>query len=314
MALSFNGAEAFTGTLTSTNNGQSSAAATGETAVTVLIAAGTTIAADTTNKASGTTSYRITPASGAITGLRTPALGAVSGAGAADAAFYYGSSPTVPSVEVPLLNAQTAASAILFTVNWLPTGFIRLRSTSATNLWTSTVAFAPTSFLRVALAVKIDTATPTNSQVRAAVYALNSNTPITNMDSGWVSAAPSNTGAGLDKFVAGRPAGSTDANAFSVDDFRWDPAATDIISAAAALAVTGAVTPNTAVTGVQRTLTLTATGGNGNPITFGPVDWGDGLTADSAVTQGAGVNTAIFTRIPTTAGASKTWSAPWSQA
>lgn len=86
------------------------------------------------------------------------------------------------------------------------------------------------------------------------------------------------------------------------------------LKAAVVTSVTGAVTPLSADIGVARTLTLTLTNGNGNAVTWGPVDWGDGLTADSAVTTGAGVTTKTFTRTPASGGLNKTWTAPWSQA
>lgn len=317
MAVSFNGAEGFTTALSSADNGTTIPAGTGETAVTAGIGTGCTITADTTIRSSGAKSFKLTPASGQVVWVRSPTLGAVAGAGAADAAFNFGAL-SAPSAEVPLLSAQTSASGTLFTVNWITTGFIRLRSTSATNLWTSTVAFTPSSFLRVSLVVKIDTTTPANSQVRCAVFNVGSDTPITGMDSTLIAASPSTTGAGVDRFLAGRPAASTDAAAFNIDDFRWDPSAVNLLTVSSALAVNGVMsgtgTPPSAAAGVQRTLTLTASGGNGNPITFGPVDWGDGLTSDAAVTQPAGTNTATFTRTPTTAGTSKVWTAPWSQA
>lgn len=319
MTLNVNGAESFVGPFSATNNGNTITGGTGEASVIAGVGTGCTITADTTLKASGTKSYKMTPASGQVLWIRNAtALGAVAGAGAADVALNYGAL-SAPTAEAPLLAAQTAAGATLFTANWITTGFLRLRSSGAVNLWTSSVAFAPSAFLRVGMAVKIDVTTPANSQVRLAVFPLGSDTPITGMDSGWVTAAPSTTGAGVDRFLVGRPAASTDTAAFNLDDFRWDAAATDLLPAGGSspLAVTGVMSgtgnPPSAAVNAQRTLTLTATGGNGSPITFGPVNWGDGLAADAAVTPAAGVNTATFTRTPATAGLGKTWSAPWSQ-
>lgn len=73
-----------------------------------------------------------------------------------------------------------------------------------------------------------------------------------------------------------------------------------------ALTLSGVLSPPSADVGVSRTLTLTAAGGNGNPITYGPVDWGDGTTT-------AAQSSNVFTKTPSTAGLGRTWSASASQ-
>lgn len=73
-----------------------------------------------------------------------------------------------------------------------------------------------------------------------------------------------------------------------------------------ALTLSGVLTPPSADVGVSRTLTLTAAGGNGNTITYGPVDWGDGTTSPAQSSN-------VFTKTPSTAGLGRTWSASASQ-
>jgi hypothetical protein len=69
--------------------------------------------------------------------------------------------------------------------------------------------------------------------------------------------------------------------------------------------------PSSADVGVPRTITVSWVNGPGTPCTIGPVDWGDGLAADAAVTSS--VSPVTFTRTPTVAG-SKTAAIPCNQA
>lgn len=87
-----------------------------------------------------------------------------------------------------------------------------------------------------------------------------------------------------------------------------------ILPSEVALSLAGVVTPPSADIGVQRTITLTAAGGNGSAITFGPVDWGDGNANSAAQVKATGVLTADFVRTPTVAGLGKTWIASATQA
>lgn len=101
--------------------------------------------------------------------------------------------------------------------------------------------------------------------------------------------------------------GTTDA--VSTSAYPITPAAGVSVSASA-------VTPATADTGVQRSVTLSITNGNGNAVTWGPVDWGDGSTPDAAVTTAAGVTSRTFTHTPAAgvAAGTKSGSFSWSQA
>jgi len=65
------------------------------------------------------------------------------------------------------------------------------------------------------------------------------------------------------------------------------------------LSLTGAITPNPSDINVARTLTLNATGGNGNAISL-DVDWGDGLAHDTGTMTTSAAKT--FTRTPTVSG------------
>ena len=63
--------------------------------------------------------------------------------------------------------------------------------------------------------------------------------------------------------------------------------------------LSGIGSPPAADTNIERTLTVTFTGGNGKTITCGPVDWDDGLPASPAQT---GTGPFVFKRTPTQSG------------
>lgn len=106
----------------------------------------------------------------------------------------------------------------------------------------------------------------------------------------------------------------TNPTATGVQTFTWDLStinqggfAIAVLPSEVALTLSGVMTPPSADVGVARTLTLTAAGGNGTTITYGPVDWGDGLTASAAQSSN------VFTRTPTTAQIGRTWTASATQ-
>lgn len=316
MAVSKTGFEAATGTYSTT--GATIPAGTGETAVVVGLnatAGNSSYSADTTTKSSGNQSIKAAFTTASIAYVRSP-TGLNSATGASDFAHQHtGLTSNRPPTgsEFYLLQARSSGGG-LFSATWLNTGFLRIRSTGSSNLWTSTVAYVPSTFLRPSMAVKLDLTTPANSQVRVAVFPVGSDTPVTGLDSGWVVAAPATTGVNLDNFIAGRCNADPDLTSFNIDDFRWDNAATDLLTVAGGVTptVTASVSPSSADTGVARTLTLSIVNGTGTAVTWGPVTW-EGTT-DAAVTTAAGVTSKTFTRTPTVAGAGKTGTYSWSQA
>jgi hypothetical protein len=255
---------------TFSTSGNNVPAGTGETAVVGALTSGGTITADTTtaNVRRGTKSFLMSPITSGLIYLKPPAWGGTP-TGAADAYIKIPSSYTKPPSNIPwtFLYAKGVGAANMYTVSWETTGgFLQVGSGGTT--WVSSVAIPMSAYPRIAMACKIDTVTPGNSQVRAAVYPFESDTPIAGLDTGWLTRVPVTTGVLLDGINAGRCNVIADAQTFNMDEFRWDSAATDIISGITLVPVgvlnpsTGDV-PNTAVA-----YAITSSGGNGQTVTY----------------------------------------------
>lgn len=264
MAQGKHGAEGLATAITV--SGTSVPAGTGETAVIAAMTGGS-IAPDASVFKRGARSFLMQPAASGLIYLKPPTFGA-SLSSAADALFKWPSTFTKPAAggNIILLQGKTSTGNT-YAVNWEPTnGFLTVTSGGA--LWTSTVPFQPhLSWLRVGLVQKIDTTTPGNSQVRAAVFPFESDTPVAGLDTGWLTRTPSVTGAGADGINAGRCGTLTDTQPFNIDEFRWDSAATDLLSGIT-LVVSGSIDQPTGASGSQRTYTCASSGGNGATVTY----------------------------------------------
>jgi PKD repeat protein len=159
-------------------------------------------------------------------------------------------------------------SAVL--ISLLPTGFLRVRSTSSNNLWTSTAAVPLGSYVKIAAAFdfaggrfKAGLLTPGTLNQVAAGGATD-----------WVTTALSSTS--IDSFQIGHVSSNADATPFVIDEVRWDPAGTDYIPAGTAMTVDLNVSPASGPAPLAVTATTFVNGAIGTK-TYA-FNWGDGQT------------------------------------
>lgn len=278
MAINLNGGEGVTLTYTGTaDSGKTVPAAMGETTMVMALSANATLAPDTTVKAHGTQSMKITPVAAGPAYVRTPSANGTTGVAQGACDFLY----RIPTLSAPpsgsefyLIQAVGTNGGTLYSASWPATGFLRQRDGSGTAT-TGNQAFNPSAaFLRLSMVVSINTGTPASSTCHISAYPLDSGTA--SIDLGTLSKAPVTTGVLLDYFKIGRCNTDSDTTAFNEDDVRWDYAATDVMPVSSPQSIAGVVTPSGYPATTEITLTLTASGYTPSSYqgTWAGVAWG----------------------------------------
>jgi hypothetical protein len=260
MVLARNGYEAATGTYGT--NGAAIPAAAGETAL-VAVVAGGSMTTVTTGAPVGARAMQFNPvASQALSNKAT-----VTETSELAADFILRNAGT-PSDEKYIFQARLGATNA-FLLSHLPTGFLRIRMSSSSNIWTSTVVIPPTGDVKIAVSAVMDTTTPANSKIKAGLFTPGTLTPIgAGSSTGFVTGALGTTS--LDSFQVGKVSANVDATSFVLDELRWDTNTTDynsVSAPAANLPPTGSITtPSTATQNDQIDLRGTVADADGTVV------------------------------------------------
>jgi hypothetical protein len=273
--------------------------------------------------ANGTFVYsNVTPAHGALCLKITPVATFPSG-------VTYGTSPapvggtafaaracirfdSLPTESNPVIAVTSDGSTRMMSIGLEQTGKVQIRD-SATVLFTSAspnlIAAGTWYTFEIWGTVAAGTA-----QFHGRVYA--GDNPTVNVIASYDSTTANTGTLPVQTIVFGKFLSTNWATSFEIDDARIDNAATGYIGPFGSVAptVSAVLSPPSAQSGAVRTLTMTISNGNGNPVTWGPVSWGDGTTADPAVTTAAGVTTKQFSHTVATAAPLRNGSAGWDQA
>lgn len=261
------GFEAATGTYST--NSATVPAASGESAFVTLIGGGNLTVA-TTNVFKGTKSLQINPIAGQNCAVRV-ALPAPSFNVAFDEVFR---TPSTTTDETYVITVR-GGTANVMNITYLPTGFIRVRTSGASNHWTSTVAIPTNTHVRIKGVVDIDTAVAANSTFKVGLF-----NPTTDASLGsgavtpdWVVFTPGATD--IQSVQFGKTSLNADTTVFTIDEARVETEGFDFIPAeTTGLVVNVSSTP---VSGqVPFTVPTTATLQNAVGTKTYTFNWGDG--------------------------------------
>lgn len=246
-------------------------AGTGETAVTAIIGGAANLTAVTTNVYKGTKALQLNPVASQPCAVRI----ALPTASVQPAFDFVVRTPNVVTGEVYLITPRGSTGNVM-NVTYLPTGFIRMRVGSTSNLWTSTVAVPTATQVRIKGVLDIQ-AVAANSRFKVGMF-----NPDTDASLGagaatpdWITFTPGDTSVSTIQF--GKVSFDTDVTSFIIDEVRVETAATDYIAAAASnLTSVTTVSPISGPAPLAVTATVTLTNAVGTK-TYA-FNWGDGQT------------------------------------
>jgi hypothetical protein len=277
MTIYKNGFETATGTYATSG---ATVPSDGTLVTTTQLGAGASLVVDTAQKAHGTQSMRIVPASGAICDIKGVGFTATRTL-SMDMNVRMQNAP-VDENYLFQMRSTTPAVVNIISLGFLSTGFLRVRTTGSNNLYTSTTALPLNVQTRIGFGVRLHATDPTLSAYRVAAFTLDSDTPISGLDSGWVVSSLITSNALIDNVIYGRLSSNTDTSQWWMDDLRVDDAPADLILAGVSAGlptVSVALSPNSGALPYTMTATVSATGGTNINRTYGIDNWGDGTSS-----------------------------------